>query len=340
MMLERAPTFATTAAWARDYEAAGVDLVAVPEAYTFDAVSQLGYLAAATSRVTLAASILPIYSRTPALIAMTSAGLDAVSGGRFLLGLGASGPQVIEGFHGVAHDAPVARTREIIEICRRVWRREPLTYNGRHYQVPLNTAGRTARPLKLVDHPVREAIPIAVAALGPKSVALAAELAEGWQPIFFHPGKADVVWGEALRAGQLRRDAARGPLDVMVQLLLGTGGSEGAALDAGRAQLAMYLGGMGSREQNFYNRLAHSYGYAEAAEKIQDLFLSGRRDEAAEAVPEELIRAVNLIGTPDDLRHQLDRLRAAGVGTLIVRPQGAEHSERVEQIAVLRNLVG
>src|SRR5882762_9273101 len=172
-----------------DYERAGLDIVFVPEAYSFDAVSQLGFIAAKTERVQIASGIFQLYSRTPALTAMTAAGLDYVSGGRFTLGLGASGPQVIEGWHGVPYDAPIGRTREIIEICRQVWRRERLVHAGKHYTIPLPPEQGTGlgKPLKLINHPVRERIPIMVAALGPKNVALAAELAEGWQPIFYYP---------------------------------------------------------------------------------------------------------------------------------------------------------
>src|SRR5690348_5845184 len=179
----------------------------VSEVYTFDAVSQLGYLAAVTERVELMSAIFPIYSRTPALTAMTAAGLDFVSDGRFVLGLGASGPQVIEGFHGVPYDAPIGRTRELVEICRKVWRRERLDYQGKYYQIPLPEGVGTGlgKPLKLINHPVRERIPVLLAALGPKSVALAAEVAEGWQPIFFLPERADAVFGDALRAGKDRR---------------------------------------------------------------------------------------------------------------------------------------
>src|SRR5919107_5541293 len=189
--------FKQTAAEIRDLEAAGLDVAMVAEVYTFDAVSQLGYLAAVTERVELLSSILPVYSRTPTLTAMTAAGLDYVSGGRFTLGLGASGPQVIEGWHGVPYDAPLQRTREIVEICRQVWRRERVVHEGKHYTIPLPPEQGTGlgKPLKLINHPVRERIPVLLASIGPKNVELAAEIAEGWQPIFFLPEKAEQVWG-------------------------------------------------------------------------------------------------------------------------------------------------
>ena len=202
MHLNYAGGFSETVTELADYEKAGLDIVFVPEAYSFDAVSQLGFIAARTERLEIGSGIFQLYSRTPALTAMTAAGLDYVSGGRFTLGLGASGPQVIEGWHGVPYDAPIGRTRELIEICRMVWRRERLDYAGKYYTIPLPPEQGTGlgKPLKLINHPVRERIPIMVAALGPKNVALAAELAEGWQPIFYYPEKAGLAWAEPLAA--------------------------------------------------------------------------------------------------------------------------------------------
>jgi F420-dependent oxidoreductase-like protein len=220
MSLNYAGGFTETVAELADYENAGLDIVFVPEAYSFDAVSQLGFIAARTGRLQIASGILQLYSRTPTLTAMTAAGLDYVSGGRFTLGIGASGPQVIEGWHGVPYDAPVTRTREIIEICRQVWRRERLEYAGRKYTIPLLPGQGTGlgKPLKLINHPVRERIPIVVAAIGPKNVELAAELAEGWEPIFYFPERAAAAWGGALAAGRARRDPSLPPLDVVAQL--------------------------------------------------------------------------------------------------------------------------
>src|SRR6201998_1550022 len=217
MMLNYSGGFTEAVRELGDFERAGLQIVFVPEAYSFDAVSQLGFIAAKTSTLEIASGILPIYSRTPALTAMTAAGLDFVSGGRFTLGLGTSGPQVIEGWHGVPYDAPVGRTRELIEICRLVWRRERLDYHGRYYTLPLPAEQGTGlgKPLKLINHPVRERIPIVVAALGPKNVALAAELAEGWQPIFYFPEAAGLTWGEPLAQGKAKRDPKLPPLDVI-----------------------------------------------------------------------------------------------------------------------------
>src|SRR3954467_1143099 len=201
-----------------ELEKVGVDIALVAEAYSFDAVSQLGFLAAKTSRIELGSGVVPIYTRTPSLLAMTAAGLDYVSDGRFRLGIGTSGPQVMEGFHGVPFDAPLGRTREVVEISRQVWRRERVAFGRKYYQIPLPADQGTGlgKPLQLINHPVRERIPITIAALGPKNVELTAEIAEGWQPVFFYPEKADAVWGDALRAGKAKRDSQLGDLDVMV----------------------------------------------------------------------------------------------------------------------------
>ncbi|TWG91670.1 F420-dependent oxidoreductase-like protein, partial [Nocardioides sp. J9] len=256
MIIDYSGGFAETVELLQEYERNGLDLVAVAEAYSFDAVSQLGYIAARAEKLQLMSGIFQIYSRTPSLTAMTAAGLDFVSGGRFNLGLGASGPQVIEGFHGVKYDAPLGRTREVVEICRQVWRREPVQFQGKHYTVPLTKeAGGSGlgKPLKLINHPVRPEIPISVAALGPKNVELVAEIADGWQPLFFHPGKADLAWGEPLRAGLAKRDASLGELDIQLQTSFHFGEPPEEAVQTVRNQLALYIGGMGARDKNFYN---------------------------------------------------------------------------------------
>lgn len=322
-------------------ERAGLDIVFVPEAYSFDAVSQLGFLAARTERIQLASGILQIFTRTPTLTAMTAAGLDYVSDGRFVLGIGASGPQVVEGFHGVPYDAPLARTREVVDICRQVWRRERVEHAGKKYQIPLPEGRGTGlgKPLKLINHPVRERIPIMIAALGPKNVALTAEIAEGWEPIFYYPEKAADVWGPSLAAGLARRDPALGDLDICVGATLAIGEGVEQALAGPRAQLALYIGGMGARGKNFYFSLAERYGYGEQAERIQELFLSGRKEEAAAAVPEELIRHTNLIGDEKFVRDRLRAYAASGVTTLAVNPVAPDTAGRVAQIERLRALL-
>jgi len=341
MIVDYSGGFEETADLLLDYEAAGLQLAAVAEAYSFDAVSQLGYLAARSKTLELASGILQIYSRTPALLAMTAAGLDYVSQGRFTLGLGASGPQVVEGFHGIPYDAPLGRTREVIEICRQVWRREPLNHQGKHYQVPLPADRGTGlgKPLKLINHPVRSRIPISVAALGPANVALVAEVAESWQPLFFHPGQHRAAWGDALDQGLAKRDPELGPLDIMLQVSFAVGEPDDQTLAPIRNQLALYIGGMGARDKNFYNQLACRYGYESEAAEIQDLYLAGRKEDAARAVPEELVRAVSLVGTEDDLARQVKEFEAAGVTTFLLNPLAATPEARVRDVATLSRIV-
>jgi F420-dependent oxidoreductase-like protein len=346
MFLSYAGGFAETVIELADYEKAGLDIVFVPEAYSFDAVSQLGFIAAKTERVQIGSGIFPLYSRTPALTAMTAAGLDYVSGGRFTLGLGASGPQVIEGWHGVPYDAPVGRAREVIEICRMVWRRERLEYQGRYYRLPLKKGdgevGGTGlgKPLKLINHPVRERIPIALAAIGPKNVAIAAELAESWMPIFYLPERAADVWGGAVAEGAARRDPALGPLDVIAYARLAIGDDVAGLRDLGRAELALYIGGMGARGRNFYNDLARRLGYEAEAKAIQDAYLDGRRAEAAALVPAELVERTSLIGPESYVRERIAAYREAGVTTLNVTPLAPGHEARVRLIEQVRGMAG
>jgi F420-dependent oxidoreductase-like protein len=341
MPLSYSGGFKQTVTTLSDYENAGLDLVTVAEAYSFDAVSQLGYIAAVTQRLQIASGILPIYTRTPTLTAMTAAGLDYVSDGRFVLGIGASGPQVIEGFHGVRYDAPLARTREIVQICRQVWRRERVHHEGQHYQIPL-PAGRgtgLGKPLKLINYPVRERIPVMLAAIGTRNVALAAEIAEGWQPFFFDPRRAGSVWGEALAEGRARRDPSLGKLDIIAPAALAIGEHTDEMIDAMRPMLALYIGGMGARGKNFYHDLAVRYGYREEADVIQDLYLAGNRDKAAAAVPAELIRSVSLIGPEGFVRDQLAALADAGVTTITVTPLGDSHEQRLRLLERLRQMI-
>ena len=323
-----------------ELEKVGVDIALVPEAYSYDAISQLGYLAAKTSTIELGTGVVPIYVRTPTLLAMTAAGLDYVSDGRFRLGIGTSGPQVMEGFHGVAFDAPLGRTREVVDICRQVWRRERVSYNGRYYQIPLPADRGTGlgKPLHLINHPVRERIPITIAALGPKNVELTAEIAEGWQPVFFHPEKADEVWGEALRAGFAKRDPALGPLDIMVSASLAIGDDVEDRLVWAKPQLALYLGGMGARGKNFYHSLATRYGFGDAADHIQDLYLAGRKQEAVDAVPDELVRSVSLVGPRGFVEERLAAYAEAGVTTILVHPLGTDERESIGFVEELQTL--
>ncbi|NKY43440.1 LLM class F420-dependent oxidoreductase [Nocardia cerradoensis] len=333
--------FKEVAAEVADLEQAGLDIVFVPEAYSYDAVSGLGYLAAKTERVQLASGILQLYTRTPTLTAMTAAGLDYVSDGRYVLGLGASGPQVIEGFHGVPYDAPIGRTREVVEICRKVWRRERLEYQGKYYTIPLPAERGTGlgKPLKLINHPVRDRIPVLLAALGPKNVQLAAELAEGWQPIFFLPEKARDVWGEALAAGTAKRDPELGALDIYAGPALAIGDNVEPLREFVKPHLALYIGGMGAKNKNFYHSLATQYGYGAEADRIQELYLAGKKDEAAKVVPDELVRDISLIGSAGFVKERVAAFREAGVTVLNVVPLAATAGERVKLIEQLRELV-
>ncbi|MEJ3657690.1 LLM class F420-dependent oxidoreductase [Actinomycetes bacterium KLBMP 9759] len=317
-----------------ELERAGLDAIWVAEAYSFDAVSILGYLAARTERVEIGSAILPIYSRTPALTAMTAAGLDALSGGRFNLGLGASGPQVIEGFHGVPYDKPVGRTREIIEICRRVWRRERLENDGL-YPIPLPEGQGTGlgKSLKLINHPVRADIPIWVASLGDKNVEMTAELATGWLPHLLIPEKTREVFGAALDAGFAKRAPELGPLQI-------TGGGVLAleeemfepARQLARGMYALYIGGMGARGHNFYNTVFARQGYADEAKLVQDLYLDGKKDEAAAALPDDFIDRVTLVGPAGRIKERIAALGEAGVTHLHVTPVSSDAPKVIAQV--------
>ncbi len=307
-------------------EEVGLDVVWVAEAYGFDAATRLGYLAARTKRVELASGIFPIYSRTPVLLAQTAAGLDEISGGRAILGLGASGPQVIEGWHGVPYDRPVQRTREIVEICRMVWRRQEVRYDGRAIKLPLPADQGTGlgKALKILTHPVRDRIPIWIASMGERSVELTAELAEGWLPIFFVPEKADSVWGKALSRGLRKRSPDMAGLEIAAGGPLAIGDGLEGLRDAARPQLALYIGGMGAREKNFYNDLARMYGYEREAAEIQDLYLSGQKKAAEAVVPASLLEDLSLIGPEGYVKDRLAAFKAAGVTLLDVIPIGPD----------------
>ncbi len=318
-------------------EQVGLDVVWVAEAYSFDAPSFMGYLAAKTERVEIGSAILPIYSRTPTLMAMTAAGIDALSGGRAILGLGASGPQVIEGFHGVPYDRPLGRTREIVEICRDVWAREaPLTHDGASYHIPLPEGQGTGlgKPLKIINHPVRPRIPIWVAALGEKNVAMTAEVAEGWLPIFFVPEKVKEVFGPSLAEGRAKRDPTLGVLQIAAGGLLAIGEEADVASvrELSRPMLALYIGGMGAKGQNFYNALACRYGYEAEAAEIQDLYLSGKKKEAAALVPAELLESTSLCGPESYIKERVAALAEAGVTHLSVTPIGSDPVAMIEKL--------
>ncbi len=335
--------FAESVAQVQALEKAGMDIVYVAEAYGYDAPTLMGYLAAETETIQIASGILPIYTRTPTLLAMTAAGLDELSGGRAILGLGASGPQVIEGFHGVPYDAPSGRTREIIDICRKVWKREePVVHDGKRYQLPLPEGQGTGlgKPLKMITHPRRADIPIHVASLGPKNVQMTAELADGWLPILFHPERAKDVWGADVDAGLAKRSAELGPLDVIAGGLLSIGPESqvGGFRDFTRGMVALYVGGMGARDRNFYNQLFQRYGYEAEAKQIQDLYLDGKKQEAAAAVPESFLEETSLCGDEGYVKDRIAQFKAAGVTVLNVTPIAPDLEGQQRMIAKVKEL--
>ena len=326
-----------------ELEKAGLDVVWIAEAYSFDAISQVGYLAAKTERVEIGTGIVNVYSRTATLMAMTAAGCDFVSDGRFILGLGASGPQVIEGFHGVPYEKPMQRIKEYIDICRMTWRREKVDYQGKAVQIPLPEGEGTGlgKPLKLINHPVRENIPIWWASLMGLSVTATAELADGWLPIFFDPEKFHSVWGDELKAGIAKRSPDLAPLQISAGGMVAideslTGEAADKILDFSRPHVALYVGGMGARDKNFYNTICKKYGYEQEAIEIQDLYLDGKKDEAAAKVPAEMLRATNLVGPKSYVKERLAAFKEAGVTILSVNPVGPD---AVKTIETLRELI-
>ncbi|MFF1374737.1 LLM class F420-dependent oxidoreductase [Streptomyces sp. NPDC058308] len=314
-------------------ESAGLDAVWVAEAYGFDSPTVMGYLAARTERMRIGAAILNVYSRTPALIAQTAAGLDAVSGGRAIIGLGASGPQVVEGWHGKAYDKPLGRTREAVELTRRILRREVIDHHGiTDMPLPPEKGGRLGKPLKILTRPVRPEVPLYVASLGPANVKMTAEIADGWLPTLFIPEKAHQVWGAALAEGRAQRDPSLGPLQTVAGGLLAIGDDAAAVRDAARPQIALYVGGMGARGKNFYNDLAVAYGYEKEAARIQELYLAGKKKEAEAAVPDEFCELMSLCGPEGYVRERVEAFRAAGVTMLNVIPVGAEPAKLIETV--------
>ncbi len=327
----------TAADQVAELERAGLDLVWVAEAYGFDSPTLMGYLAAKTDRVEIGSAILNIYSRTPGTLLQTAAGLDNVSGGRAVLGLGASGPQVIEGWHGVPYSKPLGRTAEIIDLVRRGLQRERLTSDG-VFKLPLSKEDGAVtglgKPLKILTHPERDTIPIWIAALGPKSVEQAATIADGWIPHLFHPEKSHLVWGDALAAGRAQRQPGLAPLQIAAggMVAIGEGPETKALLDFARPLFALYVGGMGAKGKNFYNDVAKSYGYEQEAEDIQDLYLSGKKKEAEALVPTEWLEACNLVGPASYVKERIAAFKEAGVTHLTVMPASDDPAATVAQM--------
>ncbi len=309
-------------------ERSGLDSVWVAEAYGFDSPTLMGYLAAKTETVKIGSAILNIYSRTPGALLQTAAGLDNVSGGRAILGLGVSGPQVIEGFHGLPYSKPMARTAEVVELIRRGLKREPLTSDG-EFHLPLTkehgAVTGLGKALKILTKPERDTIPIWIASLGPKNVEQTAEIADGWIPHLFHPEKAHLVWGDALATGNAKRQEGLAPLQVMAggMVAIGEGPETKALLDFVRPIFALYVGGMGAKGKNFYNDVARAYGYEKEAEEIQDLYLSGKKKEAEALIPTEWLEAANLVGPASYVQERIAAFKEAGVTDLNVVPASA-----------------
>lgn len=335
MPLSYAGGFKEAARQVSELEQAGLDTVWVAEAYGYDGVSLMGYLAAVTETVEIGAGILPIYTRTPTLLAMTAAGVDALSDGRCVLGLGASGPQVIEGWHGVPYTAPLGRTREVVEICRAVWRRERISYEGKHYTLPLPPEQGTGlgKPLKLITRPVRERIPIYIASLGPRNVEMTAEIADGWLPFLFDPIRAMDVWGDALAAGAAQRSSELGPLEIAVNTGLVAVGDDAAGLrDLARPMVALYVGGMGAPGRNFYNDVVSRYGFEAEAKAIQELYLDGHKDDAARAIPDEMLEAATLCGPEGYVKERIAAYKEAGVTSLNATPIAQDVPKLIAQL--------
>jgi len=300
----------TTRAFVQAADRLGYDRIWIAEAYGWDAFTILTEIACQTERIELATGIVNVFSRSPALIAQTAASLDHISGGRFVLGLGTSGHQVIAGWHGVPFERGVRRMRETMEIVRTVLRRDRLTYEGEVFHLDMG--------LKLITHPVRDRIPIYLATLTPSGLALAGELADGWLPVFFSPRHFDAVLRPQLERGARRAGRPLSDLSICVSQPVVVTGDVEAGRDAVRPHLALYIGGMGSRERNYYNQLFRRYGFEAEASRIQDLYLSRRREEAMAAVTPEMIDLVTVIGPPDECRRRLAELEGLGVAEVAV----------------------
>jgi F420-dependent oxidoreductase-like protein len=320
-------------------EGMGFESVWAAESYGSDVVSVLAWLAARTEKINLGAAILQVPARPPAAAAMAGATIDKLSGGRFLFGFGPSGPQVSEGWYGVPYAKPWGRTREYIEVVREIIAREgPVDHQGGHYTLPL--PGGEGKPLKLNFHPLRNEIPVFVGAIGRKSVEMAAEICDGWIPIFFSVDAFEQTWGEHLEAGFAKGGRQRSDLEVSPSLQVAIDGDLEAAKNVVKAGLVLYFGGMGSRKTNFYVDLAHRFGFGEVADEVQKRFQDGDRGGAFEAMPDEIVEATSLVGTEAEVAERVERFRGAGIDRLIVSPVHVEHSEQQHTLERLAALAG
>jgi F420-dependent oxidoreductase-like protein len=325
-------------------ERAGFDSVWAAESYGSDAVSVLAYLAAKTETIQLGAAILQVPARQPAAAAMAGVTIDALSGGRFIFGFGPSGPQVSEGWYGVPYEKPWGRTREYVEIVKEIVAREgKLEYEGKHFTLPLAEGeGVTGqgKALKLNIHPVRNEIPVYLGAIGRKSVELAAEIADGWIPIFFSVDKWQDAWGEHIEAGLAKGGRTREDFAVSPSVQVAIDGDLDAARGLVKAGLLLYLGGMGSKKTNFYADLTRRFGFAEVADEVQSLYLDGKREEAYNAIPDELVHATAMIGTEDEVAERIKAFADAGVDRMIVSPMHGNFDENVRCLEKLAGMVG
>ncbi len=313
----------------QEAERLGFSVAWAAEAYGSDVVSMLGWLAGQTTSIELGSAIMQIPARTPTMTAMTAATLDTLSGGRLRLGVGVSGPQVSEGWHGVRFAKPLARTREYVEVLRLALSRQKVDYHGATYEMPLPDG--PGKALHLMLHPVRERIPIYLAAIGPKNLELTGEIADGWLPVFFAPEHAEDSLAH-LDTGLAAAGRDRSGFDIAPTVPLVVGDDPAACADPVRGYAALYVGGMGSRTQNFYNALAGRMGFADAAARVQDLYLSRRHDEAAGAVPLEFIDGTSLLGPVPRLAERMAAFEAAGVTTLSVSPYGDTLDDRLRAL--------
>lgn len=322
----------------QEAERLGYSSVWAAESWGSDAVTVLSWIAARTEKIDVGAGILQMPARTPAMTAMTAVTLNELSGGRFRLGLGLSGPQVVEGWHGVPYGKPLAKTREYVSIVRQaVARREPLTHQGDHYQIPYRGPDATGlgKPLKLITHP-RHPVPIYLAAIGPKNVALTAEIADGWLPIFYSPTQAGEIYGPLLAEGFAKsgEDGKAARFDTVASVYANATDDLESARNRIRPMLALYIGGMGAKGKNFYNDLACRYGYEREAEQIQDHFLAGRKMEAMRAVPAELVDEVSLIGPREMIRDRLEAWKESSVTTLALVPTDPDTLRTVAELVL------
>ena len=320
---------------AREAEALGFDSVWTAEAYGSDAATVLAWLAAQTDTIKLGAAVFQMPGRTPAMTAMTAATLDQLSGGRMILGVGSSGPQVAEGWHGQPFARQLQRTREYVEVVRRALSRERLEYHGETLELPLPDG--PGKALKLTIAPQQKQIPIYLAAIGPRNTALAGEIADGWIPTFFSPEHVG-LFREHLSEGAARSGRSLEDLAIAPTVNVHISDDVELARNYMRPALALYVGGMGSRQRNFYNALVRRYGFEAAAEEVQDLYLSGRKEEACRALPDELIDLVSLCGPRERVAERLAAYREAGVDTLIAAPMAFTGDDQLAQLRALAEL--